>query len=131
MIRFHQRQRSRQRVERALPGTVHEIVTRTGLGRTTVRNYLRELREERVIYVSKWLRSNGRGGFQPYFRLGKRKDATCKLVPYTIAERSERFKSRHVEDGTWEDKRCRINSRNAIKRTIEKGDPLVSAFFGR
>src|ERR1700688_3233189 len=99
----------RQIVHDALPGTLMEVVERTGLCKTTVRKYIWQMREERLVYISKWIRSKAQGSFQPYFRLGKGKDAPCKLKAYDADQRWERFKDRHLKDGSLEDMRLRNN----------------------
>lgn len=122
-------------VERALPGTYAQIMEKSGLPKSTVKRWIKIMRAERVVYVSRWLRSEGmpgRGGqFMPHFVAGSRDDVPCKLKAYTSAETSTTFRKKVRADGRIAELRARNNSKKVANRSAKRCDPLVAALFGR
>lgn len=122
-------------VAAALPGTVLQIVAKTGLAESTVRRMLRRLRDEDAAHISKRLRNVG--GSTPRWVAGPGVDAP-PLVPYTGAQYCRHFRKRvrkaiaTAEAGGLPDERyARHVARKQADKVAKVGDPLINAFFGK
>jgi DNA invertase Pin-like site-specific DNA recombinase len=118
-------------VEDALPGSHAEIIKQTGLGRTTVWRWLKQMHQERCIHIARWHRTPGGGPFIPTYAKGPGKDAPCRLKPLTEAQKSARFRAAARKDGRWDDRNARVRARAAADRADFRRDPLLSALFAR
>lgn len=125
----------RKEVEAALPGTVLQLVDKTGLAESTVRRMLRRLRDDDKAHISKRLRNVG--GSTPLWVAGPGEDAP-PLKPYTAAQYCRRFRKRvrkaikDAEAGRKPDPRyLRHVARVQTDKIAKVGDPFINAFFGR
>ena len=123
------------KVEAALPGTVLQIVAKTGLVESTVRRWLVRLRADGKAHISKRLRNVG--GSTPVWIAGPGEDAP-PIVPYTSAQYSKRFRRRvkkaiakavetGVEDKRYANKISKHIAGQTVAQTRAKPNTWLSA----
>lgn len=77
-------------VAAALPGTIHEIAKKSGLAESTIRRWLRELRENNAAHISRWNRQNGLP--TPFYAAGPGKDRPAPKAR-TSAQYSKKWRA--------------------------------------
>lgn len=113
----------------AMPGTRREIEEKTGLSKTTVFRWVKELHACGWCFISTWRRPD-RGPWMPRYSAGPGKDAACKLKYLTEAEKSLRFRKKARANGSWEDRLAQVRMRYWQRKAATRRDPIVSALFG-
>jgi hypothetical protein len=111
----------------AMPGSVSQLVTKSGYHRATVERWVRTLRAEQASHIIDWLRPNGSGNFIPVHGKGLGEDAPCTLKPLTASDDWKLAKQRYGMDTL----RAKERARHwALKARRGRRDPLVAALFG-
>lgn len=123
------RNRYRDMVLAAMPGTRGEIEARTGISKVCVWTWVKALHEAGECHISGWNRVE-RGPFTPTYSPGPGKDKPCTLKPYTPAQIAKRFVRRAKEDGSWDVRKARERAKYRADKAAANGDPLVQALFG-
>lgn len=120
---------NRAAVLAALPGDFRQIMTATGIGRTTVWRWLADLHSAGECHIVRWDRVDGGGPFRPSYAPGAGKDAPCKIKPYSQKEKSLRHRRRAKKSGEWEDRNKRQRARYWADRAIKQPQNPFSALF--
>lgn len=115
----------------AMPG---QIAKRAKLGRTTVFNWLAEMSghadpSQREAHIIKWQFSKHGGNLMATYAIGPGEHAKCELVPFTEAEKSERFRKKRRKEQAWDEKK-RAAALQLIDQTAQHRDPMIEALFG-
>ena len=113
----------------ALPGNLNTITASTGLGRTTVWRWLKDIHQAGESHITSWSRTEGGGPFLPTYTAGPGADAKCKLKPLTQAQKTARHMAKAKRDGRWEFRAAAQRARWAADRANYKKDPLMAALF--
>lgn len=82
----------RSLIVRALPGTMCDLVRKSGCAESTIRRWLHRLRAENECHISGWRRNYG--GHTPYYEAGPGKDARCNLKRLTNTEYARRWRAK-------------------------------------
>jgi predicted transcriptional regulator len=82
----------RQQVLDALPATRPELQEKLGINRSTAQSWLKKLRDERAIHISKWQRPKVSGNFLAVHAVGFGIDARFYLKPKTSAVYANRYR---------------------------------------
>ena len=123
-------QSRRDKVKAALPGTPPEIMATTGLARTTVWRWLKDLLEAGECHITpEWQRTPGGGPFVPSYAAGPGVNAKCKLKPFTDSQIAKRYRAKARKDGRWEDRNAKVRARWAADHARFTKDPLLAALF--
>ncbi|MBV8660375.1 MAG: helix-turn-helix domain-containing protein, partial [Burkholderiales bacterium] len=83
----------------AMPGSVPEIMAKSGMNESTVKRWIRIMRAAGESHIGSWKRSNGSGGFQSVHVLGAGQDAPCCLKSFTVAQCCKRSRRNAKVDG--------------------------------
>lgn len=123
----------RKLVEDALPGTAVRIMKESGLGRTTVWRWVRQMMDAdpREAHIGRWERTIGASA--PVYVKGPGKDAK-RPKPFTIAQLSARHRALARSDGRWDFRLALNRARWAAnggrsKRPSFTKDPLLALFY--
>ncbi len=84
-------------VKAALPGTLCDIVEKSGVQATTVVRWLKIMHtgHPREIYVSGWERTKGKGGpIKRVYSVGNQEDVKCRLKAQNQATYSARYRKK-------------------------------------
>lgn len=113
----------------AMPGTVAQLVAKSGYHRATVERWLVKLRAADGSHIVDWLPPNGSGNFIPVHGVGPGPDAPCKLRAMTPSDKWQARVRRLGRDY------LRNRSRTGewalrARRVGFKSDPLLGALFG-
>lgn len=114
----------------ALPGSHIDIMSKTGIGRTTAWRWLKALHAEGACHIKSWKRTPNGGPFVPVYVVGPGEDARCRLKPFSEKEKSARYRTRARADGSWEDLLACRRARAAADRASFMRDPLMAGLFG-
>jgi hypothetical protein len=87
----------RDSVLQALPATRMQVQANIGCARSTAQDWLKQLRDEGVIHIGKWLRPEVTGKFVAVYVAGPGKDAVCKLKPKCSADYAGRYREQSRE----------------------------------
>lgn len=124
----------RKYVLEAMPGTPKELREKTGFASRTITYNVKRAMAAGECHISKWKRSDGKGGFQPVYASGPGENAVCKLKPWTDAEIGKRTWKKMKQDGRADIRLAHDSARYYAKKAERHGfiaDPLQAAFFGR
>lgn len=113
----------------AMPGTVPEIMARSGMTETTVKRWIRILRAAGESHIAKWKRSIGSGAFQSVHVLGAGQDARCYLQPYTTAQLSKRSRRAGKVDGRAEATQARRSAKYYAKKAARTPHDWAAMLF--
>lgn len=119
-------------IEKALPGTIDELVKKSGCAESTIRRWLRRMRKSKECHIGKWVERCSCD--TPYWVEGKGDDAPYVRLACTSAEYSKRWrdgKKRVDYKLMCELKLARAKARKNADIMAKRGDPLVNVFFGR
>lgn len=113
--------------EAAFPGTVKELVKKTGWARTTVERRLHEYREAtpRKSHIIAWRRPTGTGPFIPVHGLGAGEDKHCNLKPLTKPERWQNY----VKSKGREYVRKKDRTNEWLRKARSGKKPLLESLF--
>lgn len=112
------------------PGDFHYVMSKTGLGKTTVWRWLTDLHECGDIHITSWKRTDGGGPFVATYTAGAGADARCKIKPYSEKQKQRRHQLKAKADGRWEERAARERARYWADRALTHRDPMIAAFFG-
>ncbi len=106
-------------VAAALPGTLSEIIEKSGMLASTVCRWLRKLREEGACHVGGWERTKGTGGpIKRVYVAGPGEDVMCKLKRAGTAVYSARYRKKNSDKrDTYNARRNAINAADRALRT--------------
>lgn len=124
------RDRCRDMVQAALPGSRMDLMAKTGLSKGTVCRWVKTLHTAGLIHITKWKRP-AKGPFMPIYAEGAGVDAVCKLKHFTTAEKATRYRGKARNNGTWAERTRQQRGRYWAAKAGKTGDPLVNALFGR
>lgn len=113
-------------VRQAMPGTVRQLVDRSGWCREAVERCVKVLRAASDSHVGGWQAAAGAGG-QPakIHHAGPGRDQPCRIKPLTPAE----IWARRVKAGGREEHNARVRAHYQRKRGVHLRDPLQQAAF--
>ena len=117
----------RETVFDALPGTIAQIVQRTGVGRATVYKWLTALRAADRCFVKSWRRTEGR--YCPRFAAGCSTDAPLP-APLSGAEHSRKHYVKHRKPIETELRAVRKAARENASRMAKAPQSWMSALMG-
>ncbi len=122
----------RKLIAASLPGTLSEIMAKSGMTEGTCKRWIRILREEGLSHITDWKRATGtRGGFRPVHAPGAGTDAANPLQPLTSAETCKRYRDKIKLDRDRNDRhKAKSLARQFARKAGRRGDPLVNALFG-
>lgn len=120
----------RKAILAAMPGSQMQLVDRTGQSQGSMSRVVREMQAAGQCHIIRWRRAKA-GPAYPVYAAGAGVDRPCRIVPFTSAERDERYKKKLERRGLLGQLRAReaVNQRAVTLR--KRGDPLVNALFGR
>lgn len=124
------RDRCRDMVIAALPGSRMQVMAKTGLSKGTVCRWIKDLHAGGLVHIVNWKRP-AKGPFMPIYAAGAGVDAVCKLKHFTTAEKATRYRGKARNNGTWAERTRQQRGRYWAGKAAERGDPLVNALFGR
>lgn len=124
------RDRCRDMVLAALPGSRMELMAKTGLSKSTISRWVTDLHAAGLIHIIKWRRPE-KGPFMPIYADGAGKDAKCKLKYFTNAQKSTRYRTKAHITGEWAERARQQRARYWSGKAGKTADPLVNALFGR
>jgi hypothetical protein len=73
-------------IQEAMPGTVDELVAKSGWSVHTVRRWLARARAAGTSHIVDWRRPNGTGNFIAVHGVGPGDDVPCTLKPLTASD---------------------------------------------
>lgn len=120
----------RQFIINALPGTQTEILNRSGLCRKTVIKWVRQMRANREIHITRWLKHPRSGPDIPVYALGDQKDAPNRLKKLTKKQICARYYAKAKADGRYDNMQAKWRKRHWEEKACREGDPLINALFG-
>lgn len=114
-------------VRLAMPGTVRQLVDRSGWCREAVERCVKVLRAARDSHVGGWQASTGPRGGPPakIHYAGPGRDMPCNIKPLTPAE----IWARRVKTNGREEHNARVRAYYQRKRGVHLRDPLQQAAF--
>lgn len=118
---------AKDHVRQAMPGTMAQLVKRSGWHHDTVSRWVRKMRAAGECRIVGWQRPNGSGNFVPVYGEGPGEDAPCTLKPLTPSQDWQIAKQRYGKELLAKRERARHYARLARLN----GDPLVQALFGQ
>lgn len=124
------RRRYRQIVFDALPGSVVDVSIRTGISRSSVFRWLRDLHAAGEVHVGDWRRGVNGGVVARVYHAGPGTDVRCRIKRYTEAEKSKRYRKRALQTGVWARRLARQRAKYWAERALVRRDPLAAALFG-
>lgn len=86
---------ARQTVKEALPGTIHQLVKKSGLTESCIRRWLRDMRDKKEAHISAYKRTAGL--WTPLWVLGIGSDAK-KPKPLTSAHYCRMWRNKNRRD---------------------------------
>lgn len=113
----------------AMPGTVPEIVVRSGMTESTVKRWICIMRAAGESHIGSWKRSVGPGQFQSIHVLGPGDDAACKLRPFTVAECSKRARRAGRINGNADAIQARRSAKYYAKKAASAAHDWAAALF--
>lgn len=116
-------------VAAALPGTVPEVIIRCGLTESTVKRWIRLMREAGECHIGSWKRSTGSGAFQSVHMLGPGKDARCRLKARTGAQYSVKYRENMKKDGRIDLSSARRSARYWADKATQQPHDWASLLF--
>jgi hypothetical protein len=121
---------NREKILKALPATVTEIMYKADCSRQTVRYWLGKFKEEEICRVVGYRRARG-GGAPPakIYGLGKGPDAVCRIKPLPKSIIYARNKMKAESSGLTEIRRARERARYWEKRAkAQPANPFTALF---
>lgn len=112
----------------SMPGTVAQLVKKSGYHRATVERWLRKLRAADGSHIVDWQRPNGAGNFIPVHGAGTGVDVPCTLVALTSSEKWKATVRRLGRDRVRQLERARAWALQARRSGFGR-DPLLGALF--
>lgn len=104
----------------AMPGTVPEIMARSGMTKSTVKRWITLMREAGECHIDRWIRPDGPGGFMPVHIIGEGKDARCHLKAFSGAHYSKKSRRKAKEEGKAEFTQARRSAQYYAKKATAK-----------
>ncbi len=105
---------------RAMPGTVMEIMARTGVAKTTAKRWIGELRACGWVHVPKWQRPEAQGKIAPVFHAGPGKEAPCPPAR-TMRQYVDKCRAKARKDGRQDFIAAKGRAAKAAARVIKRG----------
>lgn len=124
------RDRYRDLVLAAMPGSRSEIAAATSMSRGSAGKWIDQLHDEGKCHIGAWKRPE-KGPRMPVYFAGEGKDKSCTLKVFTEAEKSKRFRKKARADGRWEERNAVLRARYAADAAPRRRDPIMDALFGR
>jgi hypothetical protein len=119
---------ARDHILQAMPGTVNQLVTKSGYCRSTVERWLRALRqgepEQRGSHIIGWKRPERCGHFVAVHAAGPGKDAPCRLKPLTASQDWQKAKQKYGMETLRRKERARSWALKARRGQVK--DPLMA-----
>jgi hypothetical protein len=112
----------------SMPGTISEIIAKSGYERNTVERWMRRMRGV-DCHVVDWRRPAVSGPFVPVYAAGPGEDAVCTLKPLTPSQDWERRKTKYGVDTLRAKERAAHWALKARRGQVV--DPLMAALFGK
>jgi hypothetical protein len=129
MIRHAQLARTRADIIASLPGSIAEIIKRSGYSLATVSRNIAMLRAEKEIHIARWGKPPKAGRFYAVFAVGSAPDAP-RLEPVSNNERMAKVRRIRKETGAIFEYRAKQRGRYHAKRATYRRDPLLAALYG-
>lgn len=124
---------AKQDILDSMPGTVSEIIKKSGYERCTVERWMRRMKHDdpaqRECHIIDWRRPEVSGQFVAVYAAGPGKNAPCKLVAQSDAEKWQRAIQLHGMDKLRAKERARAWALKARRGQVN--DPLMQALFKR
>lgn len=129
------RNRNRQLVLDAMPGSKSEIAAKTGLSKGVVGRWVDELHSEGKCRIWKWRRPEAvRGPHMPIYKAGEGEDKPKNIEYLTEAEKSVRYREKQARLARQEEvHRDRSQRRVLVTKAKQLGmrrDPMIAALHG-
>lgn len=107
----------RKAVVAALPGTLCQIIVKSGMRKGTVVRWPRILQDEGAIHVSGWVRSEAAGPIKRVYTDGPGVNVPCTLKRLPGAKYNKKYRKTHAElIATYNDRRrARYHAARAAK----------------
>ncbi len=105
---------------RAMPGTVTEVMERTGVAKTTAKRWIGELRACGWVHVPKWKRPEAQGKIAPVFHAGPGKDAP-RPPTRTAKQYVDKCRTKARKDGRQDFIAAKDRAAKAAARVIKRG----------
>lgn len=111
----------------ALPGTLSEIMSKSGVKKQAVARWLRIMRKNKECHVGKWRRSKGQGPLMRFYVRGHGIDAK-RPERLSMAVYKKRYRDRHPDEvDIYNARRRAISVANRAARTPQN---WASALMG-
>lgn len=111
------------------PGNLPQLQKRTGLAKTTVWRWVKELHDNDEVHITGWTRVREGGPFKATYSIGKGDDLPCSILPYSEAQKSRRFQKKKREEKA-EFRAARDRAAKAADLAAQRRDPMIEALFG-
>jgi|SRR5471030_1751024 len=114
-------------IVRALPGTISDLVKKSGCAESTIRRWLNRMRADGECHIARWRRTGG--SLTPFYVAGRGVDAVCNLKARTNAQycRRSRAKMQGTEHGDVQ--HARELARKVADRSAAKQQTWAAALF--
>jgi hypothetical protein len=109
-----------RKVVESLPGSSPQIQQKTGIGGSTVRKHLQDMRESKKIYIVDWDR-NTVGKFIAIYALGALPDKPCTFTKITGKQKRKREWRRIKKDRSNEHKNAMARAKRSADKIIKSG----------
>lgn len=113
------------------PGTQRDLAQRSGLSSGAVSRHLAALLAEypRRVRIDAWRRNEFGAPFEAVYAMGAGRSAR-KPKPMTEAQKSRRYRQRHLATGAWQERNDRMRARRQADRLKPRRDAMIAALFG-
>lgn len=118
---------AKEHIVASMPGTVAELVRKSGWSHDTVVRWVKKLRKEGASHIVGWERPNGGGPFVSVHGAGAGEDVPCTLKPLTPSEDWAKAKEKYGMELLRKKERARKWALEA--RRGRNDDPLMAALF--
>jgi hypothetical protein len=113
----------------ALPGTMPELIIKSGVSKSAVFRAIRDARAAGEVRISKWQYPTKGGRPMPTYVKGAGKDAKCRLKPQTTAVSSAKHRKRAMKDGRWELRNAAVRARYRADKARQRPQTWFSALM--
>lgn len=123
------RDRYKQVVLDAMPGTRKQIREKTGLPIMTVFHWTTATHAAGDAHISGWHRPP-KGQFAPIFSAGAGQDKPCELQYLGNVKVSQQYRARLRKSGEWVERQARFNARRRADTAAKTVNPWFGALLG-
>jgi hypothetical protein len=114
-------------IARSLPGSMTDLVRKSGCAESTIRRWLHRMRADGTCHISGWERNCS--SITAIYSAGPGPDAPCRLKRKTSAQYSKEWRDRARKSGELDVIYARKNARDRASTATKKPHDWAAALF--